>query len=363
LVKIIKKISYHSKKKGRFIMKAKYYTGILSLLLLSTSALKAQTDDSKNFRNDDAKLVVNNYYDDNDYYFASRINRFHRPYAMFDYYSPIYTDPFLYNHRPFSLGLNFIGGRGFGLGFSLNFPLINYGFGYGDYYGYDPLYGDDYYWGYDPYFYNGWYSPFMFSFNLNFNFWNRWGYGNHGWNGMSRYYRHNDYRRGYYSNNYSQGYNSTRYSSTGYTSRRNPGNNSENSIHNYNVSGRGISSTGHSGNVVNNIRPAARSYNNVNRGETRRNTYASLNNNRSGNIVNPGNNFGRYIRSNTAATTHSPRSISNPQVRSSTNRSMTIPRVHSFSRSMNSGFGTRSSSSHGGSRSSGSSRGKSSGRR
>jgi hypothetical protein len=135
-VKIDKKISYYSKKKVRFIMKAKYHIGILLILLLTASTIKAQRDDSRAFRNDDAKLVVNNYYNDYDNYFASRISRFHRSYAAFDYYSPIYTDSCLYDYRPFSWGLNIYGGGGLGLGYSYNWPVYNYG--YGDYYGYDP---------------------------------------------------------------------------------------------------------------------------------------------------------------------------------------------------------------------------------
>ena len=47
-------------------MKAKYSIGLLSILLLASSAVKAQNGDSRDFRNDDARIVVNNYYDDND---------------------------------------------------------------------------------------------------------------------------------------------------------------------------------------------------------------------------------------------------------------------------------------------------------
>jgi hypothetical protein len=294
-------------------MKAKYYLGLLSILLLFTLTVKAQRDDSRNYRNDD------------DYYFTSRINRFHRFYTASDYYSPVFTDSYWYNYHPFSLGLSLYGGRGFGLGFSFNFPVYDYG--YGDYYGYDPYFGSNYYWDYDPFYYNGWYSPFIFSFN----FGNRW--------------RNN-------------------YSSSGYPSRRNSGNNPESSVHNNNVSRRGISSGNYSRNVVNNNRPVVRSDNGLNTGETRRNIYAGLNNNRSGNNMNKGINYGRYVRSNTGITTHSSRTMSAPHLRSSSSRSMSVNQVHSSSsRSMSSGSGTRSSSSHGGSRSSGSSRGKSSGRR
>ena len=88
-------------------MKAKYHVGIISLLVLVTSTAKGQGDDPREFSNDDAKLVVNNYYNDNDFDYASRINRFHRSYAAFDYYSPVFTDSYLYNYRPFSMGSGF----------------------------------------------------------------------------------------------------------------------------------------------------------------------------------------------------------------------------------------------------------------
>ena len=149
-VKINKKISYYSKKKGRFIMKAKYYIGIISVLLLTFSSVNAQRDDSRDYRNDDAKIVVNNYYDDYDYYFTSRINRFHRSYAAFDYYAPVFTDSYWYNYQPFSWGISIYGG-GFSIGYNYNWPVY---YGYGDY------------WGYNPFYYSNWYSPVII--NLNF---------------------------------------------------------------------------------------------------------------------------------------------------------------------------------------------------
>ena len=85
-------------------MKSKYFIGIISVLLLTFSTGKAQRADSRDFSNDDAKVVVNNYYDNNDnydYYFTSRINRFHRSYAAFDYYSPVFTDSYWYDYQPF----------------------------------------------------------------------------------------------------------------------------------------------------------------------------------------------------------------------------------------------------------------------
>ena len=103
------------------------------------------------------QIVVNNYYDDYDYYFSSRINRFHRSYAAFDYYAPVFTDSYWYNYQPYSWGVSIYGGGGFGIGFSTSYPVYNYGYSY--YSGYDPYYGSSYYWGYDPFYYSNWYSP------------------------------------------------------------------------------------------------------------------------------------------------------------------------------------------------------------
>src|SRR4030042_7004207 len=106
-------------------MKAKFYIGIISALLLAGSPVAAQ------------------FADDYDYYYASRINRFHRSYAAFDYYSPVFTETYYYNYRPFSWGISIYGGGGFGfgLGHSYRYPVYNYGW-------YDPYYGSSLYWGY-----------------------------------------------------------------------------------------------------------------------------------------------------------------------------------------------------------------------
>jgi hypothetical protein len=146
-VKINKNFSYYSKKKVRFIMKANFNIGIIAALLLTGSTLKAQVADMRDFRNDDAR-IVNNYYDDYDYYFSSRINRFHRSYSAFDYYSPVFTETYWYNYQPHSWGISIYGGGGFGIGYSYNYPVYNYG--YGNFYGgYEPYFGSSYYWGYD----------------------------------------------------------------------------------------------------------------------------------------------------------------------------------------------------------------------
>ena len=125
-------------------MKAKYYIGILSALLLAGSTVKAQYADNGYYGNDDTRIIVNNYYDDYDYYYSSRINRFHRSYAVFDYYSPVFTDTYWYSYRPYTWGLSiYRGGLGFSMGYNTYYPV---------YYGYDW----DYYYGYN----YGWYDPY-----------------------------------------------------------------------------------------------------------------------------------------------------------------------------------------------------------
>jgi hypothetical protein len=49
-------------------MKAKFYFGFLSALLLAGYPLKAQFADNRDFRNHDAGSVINNYYDNYNYY-------------------------------------------------------------------------------------------------------------------------------------------------------------------------------------------------------------------------------------------------------------------------------------------------------
>ena len=76
-------------------MKAKYYLGILSIILLAGLRVNAQSGDNIDHRNDDAKIIVNNnYYYNYDYYYSSRISRFHKSYTVFNYYAPLYTDTY-----------------------------------------------------------------------------------------------------------------------------------------------------------------------------------------------------------------------------------------------------------------------------
>jgi len=302
-------------------MKTKYSIGILSLLLLAGSTLNGQRGDSRGYRNGDAR-VINNYYNDYDYSFTSRINRFHRSYVAFDYYNPFFSDPYGYNYQPYSLGLNFYGGLGLG---------------FGNNWGYDPYFGINDYWGYDPFYYNNWYSPFYF----NFGFGNWWHNNYYGGYGRSHYRDWDNYRPAYYSHNDRYGNNngSGRYSTSVYPSRRNSGNNSGPAGRN-NISRREDPSVNSSRNTLINNNLTNRSNNGAGNGETRRYSYTSVNRNN-------GNN----------------RNYSNSSVSS---RAVSSPQAHSSSsRSFSSGSGSRSissqGSSHSSSRSSGSRSGSSGG--
>lgn len=246
-------------------MKAKYYIGILSVLLLTGSTVKAQIADMRDYRNDDARIVINNYYDDYDYYFSSRINRFHRSYTAFNYYAPVFTDTYWYNNQPYSWGISIYGGGGFGLGYSFNYPVYSYDYGY-NYGGYDPYFGNSYYWGYDPFYYNNWYTPVIFNVRIR----NRWSNNYYGWNGHNHGY--NDYRPVYNTyNNYN--YPSTRYSSSGNSSGRRPDNVSESSSGN--VSRREVSTGNSSRNSIVRSISTEKSNNRQNMGESRRNATPS----------------------------------------------------------------------------------------
>ena len=124
-----------------------------------------------------------NYYDEDDYAYASRIRRFNAPYRGFSYYDAAYTDYYWYNRSPFYSG---------------------YSGSYGSSLYYDPFYGyNSFYpcytcYGYPPYYsginivigwplYSRWGNPFGgyyggYGYNRGFNngFYNGY-YANSGW--------------------------------------------------------------------------------------------------------------------------------------------------------------------------------------
>jgi len=223
-------------------MKAKYYIGILSVLMLSGMPVKAQFSDGTYYGNDGTRIIVNNYYADCDYYYSSRINRFHRSYAVFDYYSPVFTDTYWYDYRPWSWGISiYRGGFGFNLGYSPYYYNNYYNRWYDPYY-YDPYFYDSYYWGYSPRYYSYWYTP-----SICWGFRHLWAdltwgwfrpyYWNNYWGhdfGHSYYSHHNHYYD--YNSRYSSGYNRSRYEASRHDFSSDNGNESRRGVQNNNTS-------------------------------------------------------------------------------------------------------------------------------
>jgi hypothetical protein len=146
------KVLLFIKKKGRIIMKANLYSLILFFFLISVTPGNAQI----------TSVTVTNYYD---FQFSSRINRFHRSYAEFDYYAPVFTDVYWYDPAPYSWSLSIYGGAFSGGAYSYSYPAYGY---FNDWY--YPEYSGSYYWGYAPVYYN-WYSPVVVNGNA-YNGWN-----------------------------------------------------------------------------------------------------------------------------------------------------------------------------------------------
>ncbi len=174
-------------------------TAILALMLFIAKAgltsAKAQIggydDGLYNYGTDG--MVVNNYYMNDygyDFYYASRINRFHRPFVSFSYYGPVFTDSYWYTYQPAYIGWNIYGNSFspyFGWGISFNVPvyMAYYQPWYTGYYysGYRPGiryrngFRNHYYWG--NYYDMGYYRPYNYYY------------------GQRHYYGYRDYVPGY----------------------------------------------------------------------------------------------------------------------------------------------------------------------
>lgn len=144
----------------------KRYIFVITALLLPFF-LSAQFDDIYfNPTNDKIEKYdyTNNYlYDNYDYYYTSRIRRFHTPIIGFDYFNPFYSNIWLYD--PFYF--NFIPTNRFFIGTN-NFWFRNYYFNNWHYWdnrfyfdGFNSFWNNWYYGGFNPYFYpnNLWYRP------------------------------------------------------------------------------------------------------------------------------------------------------------------------------------------------------------
>ena len=122
--------------------KAKIFIIAASLGLLSTQAFTAssgidQRDHFRFDRNNPAGqdvIVENNYYYGDgdyiyDYYYASRIRRFHKPYVSYSYYNSYYTDCYWYTYEPAFWGMSIYLGSMWnpvGLSISFGFPYRSY---------------------------------------------------------------------------------------------------------------------------------------------------------------------------------------------------------------------------------------------
>jgi uncharacterized membrane protein YgcG len=267
-------------------MKAKLYIGIIAAVLLPGFLVQAQIANSRDYGYNNTSVEVNNYYN-YDYYYSSRINRFHRSFSTFNYYAPVFTDSYWYNYDPFSWGLSIYGNSGFGYGLSYNYPV------YYDYGWNSPYFGGSYNWGFDPFFYNSWYSPVV----INIGFGNRWHHNNYGWHGRNRWdydYRpvYNTYNNYYYSNSNSNS-NANSYPSNSNYSRRSEPVNSNAPINNISRrEGSNNSRTDISRDERN------RSSNTINNSESRRQVNAP--------VTRGGNNNGSVNRGNTSVINNSP---------------------------------------------------------
>jgi len=204
-------------------MKAQTKTLIIlaSLFLISYTgySVPAEYKNSDNFPykstfRQGSDLVINNYYYGDgdylyDYYYASRIRRFHRPWVSSGYYNSIYTDSYWYTWEPAYLGISIYMGSMWSpvrLGISLGGPA--------SYHYYDPYYFD-------------WYRPVLYTSHVHYfhptyrmvyrtKIINRYYYG--GWFG-----RHVRYSRPVYAYSYSKPYYSRYYPEYGYYSRSEKG--------------------------------------------------------------------------------------------------------------------------------------------
>lgn len=159
-------------------------TTILTLMLFialagltSAQAQIGYDDGLYNYSTDG--MIVNNYYVNDyshDFYYASRIKRFHRPFVSVSYYGPIFTDSYWYTYQPSYIGYSIYNNYYdpyYGWGISINVPIYTsyYSSWYSGYYSpwyrvkYRPYYRSNYHWNNYHYSY---YNPFHHNHNHNY---------------------------------------------------------------------------------------------------------------------------------------------------------------------------------------------------
>ena len=98
-------IIYEYDENGTLIDTKTYYPGISEPLIeyAETSAAQPATSTGNTY-------ITNNYYDEDDYYdyyYTSRIRRFHRDlYCGWGYYDPFYTNLYWYDYNPYNWGVS-----------------------------------------------------------------------------------------------------------------------------------------------------------------------------------------------------------------------------------------------------------------
>ncbi len=163
-------------------MKTKNLLAAMALMTITSLAMASGFTKNSGDRGNDPgyqQVIVNNFYFDNGYEYASRINRFHNSFITFDFYSPLFTETFWYHYTPFTWGVSIYDDwYYYGAGVS-RYNWRN-GFGGSYWWGYDP------WWNYNPwmgYGWNSWYAPGS-GYTVNYylgrpyyhypNAWNRW---------------------------------------------------------------------------------------------------------------------------------------------------------------------------------------------
>ncbi len=171
---------------------------------------------SEQYVDEEGNTVINNYYgddyDDSDFGYAARINRFHRPVYGYSYYDSYYTNLYWYTYDPYYYGSSIYG----------NSWCPYYGNSWSPWYSYG---GWSYGWGwnnpyYTPAYYGGW------NYGYGGSYWN--GYNNGYWNGYNDglasggYYNTYDGNSGiYYGHRGSSGTTGTGYRSSSFAEKYN----------------------------------------------------------------------------------------------------------------------------------------------
>lgn len=151
----------------------------MTITSLSMASADIKASDDRGNGSGYQQVIVNNYYFDNGYEYASRINRFHNSFISFDFYSPLFTETYWYHYTPFTWGVS-IYDDWYYYGAGVSRYNWRSGFGGSYWWGYDP------WWDYDPwmgYGWNSWYAPGS-GYSVNYflgrpyyhypNSWSRW---------------------------------------------------------------------------------------------------------------------------------------------------------------------------------------------